>query len=75
MMLPDKIYDVLKWIVLIFVPALITFISGLGVLFGFDTTIIVGVIGLVATFIGSLIGVSTRAYNKEQEKKDKWEQI
>ena len=74
-MLPDKIYDLLKWIVLIFVPALITFISGLGVLFGFDSTIIVGVIGLVATFIGSLIGVSTRNYYKEQEKKEKWDEL
>ena len=72
-MLPNKIYDLLKWIVLIFVPALITFISGLGVLFGFDSTIIVGVIGLVATFIGSLIGVSTKNYYKEKERKENWE--
>lgn len=72
-MLPDKIYQILKWIVLIFVPALITFISGLGVLFGFDSTIIVGVIGLVATFIGSLIGVSTKNYYKEKERKENGE--
>ena len=74
-MLPDKVYDALKWIVLIFVPALITFISGLGVLFGFDTTIIVGVIGLVATFIGSLIGVSTRNYYKDKENKENWDKL
>lgn len=74
-MLPDKIYQILKWIVLIFVPALITFISGLGVLFGFDSTIIVGVIGLVATFIGSLIGVSTKNYYKEKEKKENWDAL
>ena len=74
-MLPDKVYDALKWIVLIFVPALITFISGLGVLFGFDTTIIVGVIGLVATFIGSLIGVSTRNYYKDNENKENWDKL
>lgn len=74
-MLPDKIYDALKWIVLIFVPALITFISGLGVLFGFDSTIIVGVIGLVATFIGSLIGVSTKKYYDEKERKEKWDSL
>ena len=74
-MLPDKIYDALKWIVLIFVPALITFISGLGVLFCFDSTIIVGVIGLVATFIGSLIGVSTKKYYDEKERKEKWDSL
>lgn len=72
-MLPDKVYNVLKWIILIFVPALITFISGLGVLLGFDTTIIVGIIGLVATFVGSLIGVSTKNYYKEKERKENWE--
>ena len=74
-MLPDKVYETLKWIVLIFVPALITLISGLGVLFNFDSTIIVGVISLVATFIGSLIGVSTRAYYKEKERKENWDSL
>lgn len=75
MKLPDKVYDLLKWIILIFVPALITLISGLGVLLGFDTTIINGIIGLVAAFIGSLIGVSTVNYNKEQEKKNNWDNL
>lgn len=65
MKLNDKLYNVLKWLILIFAPALISLISGLGALLGFDATIIVGVIGLVATFIGSLIGVSTYNYNKD----------
>lgn len=69
-MLPDKVYDVLKWLILIFVPALITFISGLGAILGFDTSVITAIIALVATFIGSLIGVSTKAYNKEKEQKE-----
>ena len=75
MRLPDKVYNLLKWIILIFVPALITLISGLGVLLGFDTTIINGIIGLVAAFIGSLIGVSTVNYNKEQAKKNNWDNL
>lgn len=74
-MLPDKVYEFLKWLVLIFVPALITFISGLGVLFNFDSTIIVGLIGLIATFIGSLIGVSTKKYYDEKERKEKWDNL
>lgn len=69
-MLPDKVYDVLKWLILIFVPALITFISGLGAILGFDTSVITAIIALVATFIGSLIGVSTKAYNKGKEQKE-----
>ena len=34
MKLKDSVYDVLKWLILIFAPALITFISGLGVVLG-----------------------------------------
>ena len=75
MILSDKVYNLLKWIILIFVPALITLISGLGVLLGFDTTIINGIIGLVAAFIGSLIGVSSVNYNKEQERKNNFENL
>ena len=75
MILSDKIYNALKWIIMIFVPALITLISGLGVLLGFDTTIINGIIGLVAAFIGSLIGVSSVNYNKEQERKSNFERL
>ena len=65
-MLPSKVYDVLKWIILIFCPALITLISGLGVVLGFDASVVTAIIGLVATFIGSLIGVSTKLYNKKE---------
>lgn len=74
-MLPDKVYDVLKWLILIFAPALITFISGLGVVLGFDSTVITAIIGLVATFIGSLIGISAKAYNDEKKRKENFENL
>lgn len=64
MKLNDNVYNILKWVVMIFAPALITLVSGLGVALGFDTTVATAVIGLVAAFIGSLIGVSTVNYNK-----------
>ena len=66
MIIPNKIYDYLKWIVMILLPALETAIFGLGQLYGFDSTIICGTIAIIATFIGALIGVSTHAYNKEK---------
>ena len=65
MKLPNKVYDTLKWIVMIFLPALNVAIFGLGKLYGFDSTLICGTISIVTTFIGALIGVSTRAYNKD----------
>lgn len=70
MRISDKVYDVLKWIALICIPAIVTFLSVvLGVL-DVDpktTNIIVTIIAAVGTLIGSLIGVSTKAYKQEQK--------
>ena len=62
MILPDKVYNVLKWMLITFVPALIALITGLGILYGFDTEIAVGTISLFATFLGALIGISNVNY-------------
>lgn len=61
----DKTYNFLKWACLIAVPAVITLISTLGTIYGWDTTAITATIGAVATFVGALIGVSNSAYNKQ----------
>ena len=70
MRIPDKVYNILKWLCLICIPAIVTFLSVvLGVL-DVDpqtTNIILTIITAVGTLIGSLIGVSTKAYNKEQQ--------
>ena len=60
----NKVYDILKWVLLVAVAPTIAFITGLGELYGFDTTLIVGTISLVATFLGALLGVSNVKYNK-----------
>ena len=60
----NKVYDVMKWILLVAVAPTIALITGLGELYGFDTTIIVSTISLVATFLGALLGVSNVKYNK-----------
>lgn len=64
MKLPDKVYEFLKWLLLIVIPAAVTLLSGLGTVFEFDTTSITAVIGLVATFIGSCVGISTINYRR-----------
>lgn len=67
MKLKDSIYDVLKWVALICIPAVVTFLSVvLGVLEIDPKTInvIVTIISAIGTLIGTLIGVSTAAYNK-----------
>lgn len=66
MILPDKVYDILKWILIVFTPALITLISTLGVIYGFNTEVITLTIGAIATFIASLIGISNVNYKKNK---------
>lgn len=71
MILSDKTYNTLKWLLLTVVPALITLISGLGTIYGYDTTQITAVIGIIATFIGTLVGISNANYVKEDSKNAK----
>lgn len=66
MKLNNKIYDILKWVLLILTPAVELLITTLGGLYNFDTKLINGTISAVATFLGALIGVSSSNYNKNK---------
>ena len=69
MILPDKLYNVLKWLCLIFTPALITLLTTIFTLYGIpNVEIVTGTIAAIATFIGALIRVSSKAYNKQNER-------
>lgn len=67
MKLNDKVYNVFKWGLLIFIPALSSLIGGLGKIYGFDTETIVLTISLVSTFIGTITGISNHNYYKGDE--------
>ena len=64
----NRLYDILKWIVLVGVAPTIALITGLGELYKFDTTLIVGTISLIATFLGAILGISNINYNKKEGK-------
>ena len=64
MKLTNKTYDRIKFLVQIVAPALIVLIAGLGDLYGFDTQNIIGLITLLATFTGSVLGISNLQYKK-----------
>ena len=64
MVLPNKVYDILKWLLVNFVPALIVLITTLGVIYNFETEIITLTIGAVATFVATIIGISNYNYKK-----------
>ena len=67
-MLNDKIYEILKWVALIALPALATLVSVVLPLWNICdesmTTAVVGTITAVATCLGTLLGVSTMKYRK-----------
>lgn len=61
----DKVYNVLKWIALIVMPAIATFYGVLASIWGLPYgDQIVATITAIDTFIGALLGVSTYQYNK-----------
>lgn len=63
----NKVYDVLKWIAQILLPALGALYFALSEIWGFPYAAeIVGTIAAVDTFLGVLLGISTAQYNKRQ---------
>ena len=63
---PDKVYDVLKWIVIIALPALAPFVRGICNIWGLPYGIeISDTIMIINSFLGALICVSTVGYNKK----------
>lgn len=69
MKLNDKVYDILKWIAIVCLPALSTFIVVIGKVWGWgDTALMVAqTITAIATLLGALLGISTIQYNKDSE--------
>ena len=69
MQLPDHVYDVLKWIVMIVIPALTTAYVGLAAIWGFPyAEEIAKTSAVICTLLGALLGISTAQYNKVQGK-------
>lgn len=63
----DKVYDVLKWIALILIPAIGTLYFALAGIWGFPyAEAIVGTLTAVDTFLGAILGISTSMYKKNQ---------
>lgn len=61
----DKVYDVLKWIALILIPAIGTLYFALAGIWGFPyAEAIVGTLTAVDTFLGAILGISTSMYKK-----------
>ena len=71
MYLPDKVYDVLKWVVMIVIPALTTAYVGLAAVWGWPyAEDIAKTSAIICTLLGSILGISTAQYNKDHKKDD-----
>jgi hypothetical protein len=70
MKMSNKVYDILKFVAQILLPALATLYFALAKIWGFPyATEITGTLAAVDAFLGALLGISTANYNKEKEQR------
>ena len=68
MKLPDKLYDILKWVCMICIPALATAYVGLSAVWGWPfADEIAKTAAVVCTLLGALLGISTAQYYKDED--------
>lgn len=67
MKMNNKLYDVLKWFVMIVLPALATAYVGLAAVWGFPyAEEVAKTSAVVCTLLGALLGISTAEYNRAE---------
>lgn len=65
MKLNDRIYDVLKWVVMIVLPSVATLYAALAPVWGWPRPDdVVLTLNAVTAFAGAILGISTAQYNK-----------
>lgn len=67
MKMSNKVYDVLKYVTQIGLPALGTLYFALSNIWGFPyAEQVVGTVSAIVTFLGVLLGISSAKYKKEE---------
>ena len=65
----NKVYDVLKWITLVFLPAATTLVGVVLNTFNVGCTdIVLTIMTAVTTFMGAVLGISNINYKKKEDK-------
>ena len=73
MVLKNSLYNKLKWIAQILLPAIGTLYFAIASIWGLPyAEQIVGTITAIDAFLGALLGISTMQYNKQQEDEGLW---
>lgn len=70
MILPDKVYTIIKWFCVVVSPAICTLLVTLNSLWNWNMPIeaIVGSITAITTFAGVVLGISNASYKKVDSK-------
>lgn len=64
----NKVYDTLKWIALVGLPAITTLYLTLATIWGFPYAEAIGAtMGAVDVFLGAVLGISSISYKKEHD--------
>lgn len=71
MYLPDKIYDIMKWIVILLLPALGTLYFALSQIWDLPMgEEVVGSLSAITVFLGSILSISTHEYTKRSKEEE-----
>ena len=71
MKLSNNTYDFLKWVALVFIPALDMFTLTVGKIWGLPYYVeVAATVAAIGVFLGALLGVSNHEYKKGKEGKD-----
>lgn len=66
-LIPNKVYDWMKWITIIALPAISTLLIAIGNIWNITVlTPVAATLMAVTTLLGTLLGVSTISYNKSK---------
>lgn len=64
----NKVYDTLKWVALVGLPAVTTLYLTLATIWGFPYAEAIGAtMGAVDVFLGAVLGISSISYKKEHD--------
>lgn len=62
----NKAYDILKYVALLIMPALATFVNGVGIVWGIPhTNEVTATITALGVFLGAALGISSKNYEPE----------
>lgn len=67
MKLTNNIYDILKFIATVVLPAFITLVGTIGTQLGYDMTTVIVILTAFDTFLGTILGLSGVTYAKDKK--------